>query len=124
MSNDYNGVGSNLMGCTYSSLASTYGGKTAGSQNIDTEGIVYGEYTVPKLCPNGEGPNYPPRYDTFSHGQSYLCGGYFNLKGAYPSAGCGDECRVSDTKRTCNGKISCEAFQQAPVQKKKRFSWW
>ena len=65
-----------------------------------------GSYTVPLYCPNGDGPSYPPRYDTFSHGQAYQCGGYFNLKGAYPYADC-ESCKATSTSIPCTGKVAC-----------------
>lgn len=85
--------------CTYSNLRNIYMGQQA-------DGVVpsQSEYIVPKLCPNGAGPNYPPRYDTLSHGQNYLCGGYFSLKGAYPYATC-TSCQSDYVKRPCSGNI-------------------
>lgn len=88
--------------CSYSSLGSTWAGKMA--QPLSS---VVNSYTVPKLCAQGEGPNYPPRYDTLSHGGANNCGGYFKLPSAYPSADC-SSCKVNYTERTCLGQIPCE----------------
>lgn len=86
-------------GCTYSSLANTYAGKMAGR-----ESAPMAMYVVPKLCAGGQGPQYPPAYNTFSHGQQYNCGGYFNIKGAYPFATC-NSCKLDFTERPCKGNI-------------------
>lgn len=80
-------------GCTYSSLGSTYSGQDASGLVADMT-----QYLVPKYCPNGPSPNYPPRYDTLSHGQKYQCGGYFTLKSAFPQADC----------TSCSGKPYAE----------------
>lgn len=85
----------------YSTLQNTYSGSMASGQIAKP-----GHYIVPKLCPTGKGPNYPPKYDTFTHGQKQQCGGYFKLTGAYPFATC-DSCNVSYTKRPCSGTIGC-----------------
>ena len=58
-----------------------------------------GSYIVPKLCPDGAAPNYPPRCDTFTHGQNYLCGGYFSMQGAYPLADCTSCKAMRDVER-------------------------
>lgn len=97
---DYQSPTVGQAGCTYSSLASTYSGKMA-------SGGAYApmaNYVVPKMCPSGPGPQYPPAYNTFSHGQAYNCGGYFNIKGAYPYATC-SSCQLSFTERPCQGNI-------------------
>ena len=86
--------------CSYSRLGSTYQGMSS------TNNIGSGVYNVPRLCPNGPAPNYPPAYDTFSHGQQYVCGGYFNIKGAYPLADC-ENCGAQYVSRPCNDPISC-----------------
>jgi hypothetical protein len=84
-------------GCSYSSLRNVWGSGNEGLSN----------YTVPNLCPTGEGPNYPPRYDTLTHGnKGGACGGYFHLKSAYPYAGC-DTCSASYVNRSCTGDITC-----------------
>jgi len=69
--------------CSYSNLRSTYGpsGSFAEIPSMAT-------YQVPKYCPGGPAPNYPPAYDTLSHGGKGGCGGYFNLKSAFPDANC------------------------------------
>jgi len=77
------------------------------------------EYVVPKLCPNGPAPNYPPAYNTLSHGQDYMCGGYFSMKGAYPGASC-KSCNATYIKRPCAGSMmnQCTAPAPAPVVQK------
>lgn len=96
---EYSNVTSNQAGCTYSSLGSTYNGLFAGNEIASQA-----NYTVPKLCMNGPGATYPPTYNTLSHGQDYLCGGYFSMKGAYPLATC-DSCNVEYIQRPCAGNI-------------------
>lgn len=73
--------------CTYTSLANLSQGNVA-------PGVAFnmGETMVPKFCPSGPGPNYPPRYDTLTHGGKNGCGGYFNFTNAYPFASC-NECQ-------------------------------
>jgi hypothetical protein len=65
-------------------------------------------YNVPQFCPTGSAPNYPPQPDTLSHNQPYLCGGYFSMKSAYPSATC-SECKAHYVKRPCTGNITCNS---------------
>ncbi len=86
--------------CTYSSLGSVYSGQMAGMVGAQ------GSYVVPQYCPSGPGPNYPPKYNTLSHGQTYLCGGYFNVSGAYPYADC-TSCKSNFVTRPCKGNIDC-----------------
>ena len=84
--------------CTYSNLSTTYG------SNVSTN-----NYTVPLLCPNSAttGASYPPRPDTFSHGQSMpSCTGYFSMKSAYPEANC-ESCSIQYVQRPCQGKFQC-----------------
>ena len=88
-------------GCTYSSLRQTYGNAQAPGR-FPGMGIS----VVPKLCPDGPGPNYPPAYNTLSHGSDYLCGGYFSLDKAYPQANC-TSCNAVYTTRACDGCIGC-----------------
>lgn len=73
---------------------------------------------VPKYCPAGPGPNYPPKYDTLHHGQKWPAhGGYFNVKAAYPyTDGC--NCGTEFVVRPCDGFIDCPC----PV-KQKRGCW-
>jgi hypothetical protein len=99
-------VGQNA--CTYSQLAGVYGANTPAA----------GQYTVPLLCPNSKsGPSYPPRHDTFSHGLTTpICGGYFNLKSAYPFADC-TSCNAPYIQKPCNGKISCEGYRTSYFRK-------
>lgn len=76
-----------------------------------------GSYTVPKLCPQGDGPHYPPKYNTLHHGldESKRHGGYFNLTHAYPYADC-ESCKVTTVERPCLGQIPCNgAAAPAPV---------
>jgi hypothetical protein len=89
-------------GCTYSRLGNVYQGQMAGGA------AAQNNYIVPKLCPNGPGPNYPPKYDTLSHGQAYQCGGYFGLSGAYPFADC-QNCQADYVQRPCKANINCAA---------------
>lgn len=99
---DYQGPTVGQAGCTYSRLGNIYSGQTAGKN------VAQNNYLVPKLCPNGAGPNYPPKYDTLSHGQQYQCGGYFNVQGAYPLADC-KSCNVEYVQRPCKDNINCNA---------------
>lgn len=69
-------------GCSYSRLGNTYG--NSGPSAIPNMAV----YSVPKYCPNGPKPNYPPPYDTLSHGGKGGCGSHFNLKSAFPNANC------------------------------------
>ena len=97
--------------CTYSSLSNVYGGRMAG-----TEAVKQNDYIVPKLCPSGPRPNYPPKKDTLTHGQDYLCGGYFSMSGAYPLADCGP-CQCEYVTRPCSGNIKgiCDRGQPVPA---------
>lgn len=88
-------------GCTYSSLNKSYGLHSAPSAQVSS----MANYTVPQYLPNGAGPNYPPKYNTLSHGQEYVCGGYFNMQGAYPYASC-ESCNVNYVQRPCNGNLN------------------
>lgn len=117
--------------CSYSNLKNTYGMLTP-EQNVANMGCLnapgsnlphilsqpsanvragyvnspaMSNYVVPKLCSDGPGPNYPPRYDTFTHNQPYNCGGYFNLVGAYNYANCTD-CAQQFVQRPCSGNIA------------------
>lgn len=117
---DYQGLSVGQAGCTYASLRNTYGFASPASSlasscnNNPAANMAYSlgavqapkmsNYIVPKMCPNGPGPNYPPRYDTLSHQQPYLCGGYFNITSAYPDANCTD-CALTFTNRPCSGNI-------------------
>lgn len=92
-------VGQNA--CTYSMLQNTYSGASA-----DGRMPVQNTYVVPKLCPNGPGPNYPPKYDALTHGVDKQCGGYFNILHAYPYADC-ERCNAPYVTRPCDGNISC-----------------
>jgi hypothetical protein len=86
--------------CSYSSLGSTYAGPQAGGVIPDMS-----TYIVPKLCYGAPaGLSYPPRYDTLSHGQAYLCGGHFDLQRAYPLANC-TSCAATYVERPCRGTI-------------------
>lgn len=108
---EYNAPMVGQAGCTYSSLRDTYDGMTP---SHEMQGMA--NYTVPKLCPDSvDGPSYPPRYDTLSHGQQYACGGYFSVKGAYPFADC-TSCKADYVQRPCTGDISgaCKPGSQQP----------
>lgn len=104
---DYLGSAVGQQGCTYSRLGNIY----AGQSQADDGAPAMNTYIVPKLCPNGPAPNYPPRYDTLSHGANYLCGGYFSVKNAYPTANCGP-CNAEYVDRPCRGFISCNGNGQ------------
>jgi hypothetical protein len=104
--NNYNGSTVNQTGCTYSRLGSIYSGMSAGQD------VKQDMYIVPKLCPDGPGPSYPPQYDTLSHKQQYLCGGYFNVRGAYPFSDC-SSCKAEYVQRPCKGVLSCNVNVQA-----------
>jgi hypothetical protein len=105
---EYNNSTVGELGCTYSSLNRVYGGKMADGRVVRQQ-----NYVVPKYCPNGPGPNYPPRYDTLSHGGQNNCGGHFSMKGAYPYASC-DSCVTPYpngqpfVERPCRGYINCK----------------
>jgi len=99
---DYQGSTVGQAGCTYSQLGNVYAGQMAGQ--ITQQDV----YVVPQLCQNGAGPNYPPKYNTLSHGQQYQCGGYFNVKGAYPYSDC-TSCNVNYVKRGCKDNVNCSA---------------
>lgn len=116
---DYQGPTVGQSGCSYSSLRNVYSGQSASGESAQMA-----NYIVPKLCPNGAAPNYPPRYDTLSHGQNYLCGGYFNMQGAYPLASCTD-CKADYIQRPCTGNIarSCQTTPPSPVAKE-GFRFW
>lgn len=92
------------IGCTYSRLSTISQGQMAGMSGMTVPG--QNEYVVPKYCTSGSGPNYPPRYDTLSHGQDANCGGYFKFQGAYPFADC-KSCQTSFTKRPCTHDLNC-----------------
>ncbi len=101
---DYNAPTVGQAGCTYSRLGSIYSGQMAGAIPQD------GSYLVPKYCPGGPGPNYPPKYNTLSHGQDYMCGGYFNVTGAYPYADC-TSCKTGFVSRPCKSTIDCQTVE-------------
>ena len=90
-------------GCTYSSLDRTY---TGSNQPFGVHAQVrnMNRYEVPDYRPDGPGPNYPPRYDTLSHGQDAVCGGYFDMSKAYPYASC-DSCQTQFVERPCDGNL-------------------
>ena len=85
--------------CSYSRLGQQ---PYSASQGQPQQGM----YIVPNFV-HGDPthPSYPPRYDTLQHGGKYDCGGYFNIKGAYPYATC-SECKAIYTKRPCDGQVS------------------
>lgn len=88
----------------YSRLA----GIPIGSQS---NGIVsQNSYIVPKYCPSGDQPNYPPRPDTLTHGRQFS-GGYFTMKSAYPYADCSG-CRTTFVERPCVGDIQCDGLPE------------
>jgi hypothetical protein len=74
-----------------------------------------GIYTVPLLCQNNDAyPDYPPKYDTLSHGSNYLCGGYFDMQKAYPRANC-SSCDAPYTQRSCAGNIQEQCKQSSGI---------
>jgi hypothetical protein len=101
-SNEYSKPTVSSAGCTYSRLGSLSDGPRMLSGTLSDQG----QYIVPKYCPDGAGPNYPPKYDTLTHGQKYACGGYFSMSGAYPYGDC-EGCKTEYVKRPCNGRIDC-----------------
>ena len=116
---EYQGLPVQQAGCTYSQLKYTYGVPSAASSlssacNSNSSNMAYSlgavktpvmsNYVVPLMCPGGQGPNYPPRYDTLSHGQPYVCGGHFTITGAYPYADC-TNCGLQFVNRPCSGNI-------------------
>lgn len=114
---DYQNPTVGQLGCTYSRLGNVYSGRSANG-NVDS----MANYVVPKFCPNGPGPNYPPRYDTLSHGQAYNCGGYFDVSGAYPYADC-TSCKAGFTTRPCKGNIAGACKPAAPATEGYRRRW-
>lgn len=109
---DYQGPTVGNKQCTYSSLGNIYSGATTQNQMNTSQS----NYIVPKLCSSGDGPNYPPKYNTLSHNQSYQCGGYFNISGAYPYSKDG-QCNVSYVEKPCSShSISCGTAPKAPTQ--------
>ncbi|MDC3332970.1 hypothetical protein OAV62_01895 [bacterium] len=96
-------------GCSYSSLGHTYKGHPS---NVVPP---MSNYMVPDYCPDGPGPNYPPRYDTLTHGGRGSCGGKFDLQGAYPYADC-SSCLGKDTGKYSVGNrpsnVPADAFGQ------------
>ena len=113
---DYQGPTVGQAGCTYSRLGNVYSGQMAG-RNVEQN-----TYVVPKLCSNGPGPSYPPKYNTLSHGQAYQCGGYFNVKGAYPFADCAS-CKADYVQRPCKGNINCSASVEGYRGRRTRGLW-
>ncbi len=89
----------------------------SGQMVSDQVNVKRGTYTVPKICPQGEGPHYPPSYSTLHHDldESHRHGVYFNMKGAYPFADC-ESCKVSMTERPCLGHIDCNGQQNGNGQ--------
>ena len=112
---DYNAPTVGQSGCSYSSLNKTYGLHSS-NQNVPS----MAKYTVPQYLPNGSGPNYPPKYNTLSHGQDYVCGGYFNMQGAYPHASC-DSCNVNYVQRPCAGRLSQQPKTSSEGFRRRRF---
>ena len=108
---DYQASTVGQSGCTYSQLANTYMGRYAGMSAPPMS-----MYVVPKFCQGGSGPQYPPAYDTLTHGQKYNCGGYFAVTGAYPYATC-NSCQQEFVDRPCKGNISdkCNGSSTVPV---------
>lgn len=68
--------------CSYSQLGATYHGAAASLDPTQN-----GLYLVPDYCPSGPA-QYPPAYDTLSHGGKNTCGGNFSFQNAYPLANC------------------------------------
>lgn len=95
---EYQAKANGQSACTYSRLKDL----TSGPQQLGSYS-TNGTYSVPLVCPSGTPSNYPPRHDTLSHGQQYVCGGYFQLKGAYQ-----DPCQESMVSRPCTGQIQCD----------------
>lgn len=115
---DYQGAAVGQAGCTYSRLGNVYSGMMAG---MDAK---QDSYMVPKLCPSGPGPNYPPKYDALSHGSNYLCGGYFNVQSAYPYSDC-SSCKAEYVQRPCKGPMTqCNAPQTQEGYAKPRRGFW
>jgi hypothetical protein len=66
-------------------------------------------YSVPHLCPYGPGPNYPPKYDTLSHGGVPPLMGHFTFGNAYPYTSCSKPCVLTSEQRNCDGNVTfCE----------------
>lgn len=94
-------------GCSYSMLGATYHGAKAGDAIQ-----AMNNYMVPDYCPDGPGPNYPPRYDTLTHGIQGSCGGKFNFKNAYPFANC-SSCLGKELAPYANGNKPSNIPQDA-----------
>lgn len=110
---DYQGPTVGQSTCSYSKLGGLANASVMSSMAASnaSNNAPIGTYNVPLYCPEGPGPNYPPRYDTFSHGQQYQCGGYFSIQGAYPYADCAS-CKTTFVQRPCSGKVQCGGQQK------------
>lgn len=134
-SKEYQSSSVGEMGCTYSQLRNyskhlqlaPQAGDVASNLNqchadyAAQQAAPVGQYNVPKYCPSGPGPNYPPAYDTLTHGGKGGCSGHFNMLAAYKHADCSG-CHVQRTTRPCTGNIyaACAAKpapKSAPEQK-------
>jgi len=104
---EYTGPSVGQQGCSYSSLKRTYG--MSNSMGVSANVGNMASYDVPDLCGNN-GPSYPPKYNTLSHGQANTCGGHFSMKGAYPFADC-QSCNAPRIQRPCNGNVNCNRSQ-------------
>lgn len=108
MSKEYQAPTVGQSPCSYSLLANISNGKS-----VDNQVPSQSQFIVPKLCPNGPGPTYPPSYSTLQNQNSaYSCGGYFSFTDAYPFAKCGvNGCSVQYTTRHCTGNINDQCNQ-------------
>ncbi len=97
--NEYQGL-AGQSNSTYSNLRNLYTGQSA-QNGVINQGIA----VVPKWCPSGAQPNYPPRIDTLTLGSGY-CGAYRTIMTGYPYAGC-NTCATSFVQRKCDGNIDC-----------------
>jgi len=89
-------------GCSYDQLRQTYDGKSVDSNMLADPSI----YDVPDMRYNSQvGYNYPPSYDSLTHGVGYQCGGHFSLNSAYPNATC-TTCNAPRTTRKCDGNFN------------------
>lgn len=90
MSSEFNNSAINNTSCSYRALATTY--------------PANGSYTVPNLCSGYS--QYPPAYNTLSHGNRGQCGTHFSFASAYPDATC-TSCNIQYGPRPCSGVVHC-----------------
>ena len=108
MSSEFSGPSVRYGGCSYSRLSNYNQGMPESSPPIEAGTPSMSTTIVPAYCPTGNGPLYPPGYNTLQHEQEQpSCNGYFNILSAYPFAASGT-CAATFVKRDCSMPNACK----------------